>query len=288
MAETAGEYSIIRLVFQKLLSLKAVAFRFALEVVKNRYMLKCLVLRDLKSRYTGSFIGVFWAVIHPIVTVITYSYVFSFVMKIRLTPDAGTNNFLLWLLCGLAPWIYFSDTILRNVNVLIDNKMLITKSLFPSELLPLSIMLSNLLNHMIMFGIVGIVAIVIYKKLTILILYLPVYIFLLSLFSIGISWLVSSINIFFRDMGQILVVVINMWFFYTPIVYQSSMVPDNLRVLLRLNPMYYVVDGYRLSLLGIEHQHWKGMLLLFVLGIISSIAGGFVFKRLKPDFAEML
>ncbi len=274
--------------FHKLLSLKAVALRFAREVISNRYMLQCLVLRDLKSRYTGSFIGVFWAVIHPIVTVITYSYIFSFVMKVKLGPEAGTNNFLLWLLCGLAPWIYFSDTVQRNVQILVDNKMLITKSLFPSELLPLSILLSSLLNHAIMFGIVSIAAIIVYKKLTILILYLPVYIFLLSLFTIGVSWLVSSINVFFRDLSQILTVVISMWFFYTPIVYQSSMVPENLRFLLKLNPMYYVVEGYRLSLLGIEQRHWKGMLLLLILGIVSSVVGGFVFKRLKPDFAEML
>ncbi|MCG6552966.1 MAG: ABC transporter permease, partial [Candidatus Magnetominusculus sp. LBB02] len=183
---------------------------------------------------------------------------------------------------------YFADTMQRNVNVLIDNKTLITKSLFPSELLPLSIMLSNLLNHAIMFGIVGIVAMVVYKKLTILILYLPVYIFLLSLFVIGISWLIASINIFFRDLGQIIVVVIGMWFFYTPIVYQPSMVPVKLQFFLKLNPMYYVVEGYRLSLLGIEQQHYKGMLFLFILGIISAFTGGFIFKRLKPDFAEML
>ncbi|MEO5361274.1 MAG: ABC transporter permease [Nitrospirota bacterium] len=276
------------LFINKLISLKMVAIRFFREVINNRYMLKCLVIRDLKSRYTGSFLGIFWAVIHPIITVITYTFIFSFVLKARLGPEAGTSSFLLWLLCGLAPWLYFSETVQRNVQILIENKMLITKSLFPSELLPLSILLSNMLNHAIMFGIIGVAAVIITKKLTILILYLPVYIFLLSLFILGFSWMVSSMNVFLRDIGQVLNVLIGMWFFYTPIVYQPSAVPEGLRTLLKLNPMYYVVEGYRLSLLGIEQRHWKGLLVLFVLGVVSTIAGGFIFKRLKPDFAEML
>ncbi|MBF0568943.1 MAG: ABC transporter permease [Nitrospirae bacterium] len=268
--------------------MKMVAFRFIREVISNRYMLKCLVIRDLKSRYTGSFLGVFWAVIHPVITVITYTFIFSFVLKARLGPEAGTKSFLLWLLCGLAPWLYFAETVQRNVQILIENKTLITKSLFPSELLPLSILLSNMLNHAIMFGIIGVAAVIITKKLTILIFYLPVYIFLLSLLIMGISWMVSSMNIFLRDIGQVINVLIGMWFFYTPIVYQPAAVPESLRILLKLNPMYYVVEGYRLSLLGIEQSHWKGMLLLFILGVASTVAGGFIFKRLKPDFAEVL
>ncbi|MEO5356695.1 MAG: ABC transporter permease [Nitrospirae bacterium YQR-1] len=266
----------------------APAKRFIADVINNRYMLWCLVVRDIKSRYTGSFIGFFWAVIQPIVTVITYTFVFSFVMRVRLGAGAGSGSFVLWLLCGLSPWLFFSENLNRSIGILSENKNLITKSLFPSELLPLSVVLSNLVNHLIMGAIIIIAVLIFEKRLTLLILYLPVYLFFLSLASLGISWLISSINVYVRDIGQIITVFINLWFFYTPIVYESSMAPANLQFFLKLNPMYYVVDGYRLALLGIDHPHWKGFLIVGTTSFIVGIAGALVFKRLKLDFAELL
>ncbi|QWR78767.1 ABC transporter permease [Candidatus Magnetomonas plexicatena] len=264
------------------------AKRFVADVINNRYMLWCLVVRDIKSRYTGSFIGFFWAVIQPIVTVITYTFVFSYVMKVRLGPAAGSQNFVLWLLCGLSPWLFFSENLIRSIGVLNDNKNLITKSLFPSELLPFSILLSNLVNHLIM-GVIVIIAVLIYQKsITMLIFYFPVYLFFLSLASLGISWLISSINVYIRDIGQVITVLINLWFFYTPIVYEPSMAPAKLQFFFKLNPMYYVVDGYRLALLGLDHPQWKGLLVVAVTSVFVTILGALVFKRLKLDFAELL
>ncbi|MBF0519276.1 MAG: ABC transporter permease [Nitrospirae bacterium] len=245
-------------------------------------------MRDFKSRYTGSFIGFFWAVIQPIVTVVTYTFVFSFVLKVRLGPAAGSQNFVLWLLCGLSPWLFFSENLIRSVGILSENKNLITKSLFPSELLPFSILLSNLVNHLIM-GVIIVIAVLIYQKnITSLFFYFPVYLFFLSLASLGISWLISSINVYVKDIGQIIIVLINLWFFYTPIVYEPSMVPANMQFFLKLNPMYFVVDGYRLAFLGLEHPQWKGMLVVGVTSVFITILGALVFKRLKLDFAELL
>jgi ABC-type polysaccharide/polyol phosphate export permease len=265
-----------------------ITLRFFRGIVQRRYLLKHMVIRDLRNRYTGSLIGVFWSVIHPLIMVLTYTFVFSFVLKAKLGVEAGGINYTLWLLCGLMPWFLFSETLQRSSNILIENKMLITKSLFPSELLPVSVILSNMLNHVIVFTIIVAIVLASRGALHPAILLLPFYTFMLVIFSLGLSWLVSSVNIFFRDVGQIINVLIGFWFFYTPIFYDPHTLSPALRIALKLNPLYHMVEGYRLALLGIGEPSLGGAAYLCLASFGSFALGGMVFKRLKPEFAEIL
>ncbi len=192
--------------------------RFADKLVTNRHMIKCLVVRELKSRYADSLIGSSWAILHPVATVATYTFVFSYVLKAKLGQGAGTGNFLLWLLSGILPWFFFSETIQRSLHILIENKTLITKSVFPAELLLLSNLLANLVKHGIMFIVVMLLILVTDRRLPYMLWYLPVYVVLLSLFTVGLGWCLSAAYVYVRDVGQVLNVVIGLWFFYTPIV----------------------------------------------------------------------
>lgn len=264
------------------------AYEFFRKIAQNRYMLRCIVARDLSVRYTGSFLGFFWAILHPLAMVITYTFIFTYVFKAKLGPEAGTTNFVLWLLCGMLPWIFFSESVLNSSSILIANSSLITKTLFPSELLPLSVVLSNLVNQAIIFFIILVLIFLFIGKVTFFLLFLPLYLVLLSVFSLGLSWIVASLNLFVRDVGQIVTVIINFWFFYTPVIYQTSNLPEELRFLLKLNPMYYVVDGYRLSLLGTGYPSLSGLLYFACVSIAFFILGGLIFRRLKPGFAEVL
>ncbi|KJU83192.1 ABC-2 type transporter [Candidatus Magnetobacterium bavaricum] len=267
------------------------ARRFSDKLVTNRHMLKCLVMRDIKVRYADSLIGSSWALIHPLATVATYTFVFSYVLKSRLGQGAGTGNFLLWLLSGILPWFFFSETIQRSLHVLMENKTLITKSVFPAELLLLANLMANLVKHAIMFIIVMSLIVVIDKRPPHMLLYLPVYIVLLSLFTIGLGWCLSAVYVYVRDVGQVLNVVIGLWFFYTPIVYEPSSIPAGLQPLLRINPMYHVVEGYRVAMLGVQSPpegFYGGLLYLGALSVVVCLVGGIVFKYLKQDFAEML
>ncbi|MBF0336714.1 MAG: ABC transporter permease [Nitrospirae bacterium] len=265
--------------------------RFADKLVTNRHMIKCLVVRELKSRYADSLIGSSWAILHPVATVATYTFVFSYVLKAKLGQGAGTGNFLLWLLSGILPWFFFSETIQRSLHILIENKTLITKSVFPAELLLLSNLLANLVKHGIMFIVVMLLILVTDRRLPYMLWYLPVYVVLLSLFTVGLGWCLSAAYVYVRDVGQVLNVVIGLWFFYTPIVYEPSNIPVGLQPLLRINPLYHIAEGYRVSMLGVQippEGFYGGLLYLGVLSVVICIVGGIVFKYLKRDFAEML
>lgn len=276
------------MLIQKIRTRFLFAYEFFTRIVQNRYMLRCMVVRDLSSRYTGSFMGFFWAVIHPLAMVITYTFIFSYIFNARLGPEAGTTSFTLWLLCGMLPWIFFSESVQGANNVLIANTSLITKTVFPSELLPLSVILSNLVNQAIIFSIILALVFAFTGKVTFFILFLPLYVILLSLFSLGLGWMAASVNLFMRDAEQIITVIINFWFFYTPIIYEFSKVPPHLRAMIKLNPLCYAVEGYRLSLLGTGYPETWGLLYFGIASIFLFIAGGLVFRRLKPGFAEVL
>lgn len=264
------------------------AYEFFKKIVQNRYMLRCIIVRDLSSRYTGSFMGFFWAVLHPLTMVLTYSFIFSYIFKAKLGPEAGTTNFTLWLFCGMMPWLFFAESVQTSNNILLANSSLITKTIFPSELLPLSVILSNLVNQAIILSIILILIFVVVGNLTLFILFLPLYIVILSFFSLGLSWIAASLNLFVRDVGQIIVVIINFWFFYTPIIYELSKVPQELQFLIRLNPMSYVVEGYRISLLGTGYPSAGGLLYLVCVSLACFVLGGLIFRRLKPGFAEVM
>src|SRR5690349_20259593 len=102
----------------------------------NKNLLKNLVIRDLKHRYIGSMGGLVWSVVHPLVQLISYTFVFTVVLKQRLGPQYGTESFAIFLFCGLVPWILFSDTVMRSCNVIVENSALITKTVMPAEMLP--------------------------------------------------------------------------------------------------------------------------------------------------------
>lgn len=264
------------------------AYAFFKNILQNRYMLRCIVARDLSSRYTGSFMGFFWAVIHPLAMVLTYSFIFSYIFKARLGPEAGTDNFTLWLFCGMMPWLFFSESVQTSNNVLLANSSLITKTVFPSELLPLSVLLSNLVNQAIILLIVLVLVFIVVGKLTFFIVFLPLYIVLLFFFTLGLSWIAASLNLFVRDVGQIITVIISFWFFYTPIMYAFSSVPKELQFFIKLNPMYHAVEGYRLALLGTGYPSGGGLLYLVCVSFACFIIGGLIFRRLKPGFAEVM
>src|SRR5215472_11672436 len=123
------------------------------KLAANRNLLKNLILRDLKHRYVGSVGGFLWSVIHPIVLLVSYTFIYSVIFQFKLGLESGTTNFAIFVLCGLLPWTLFADTVVRNCSVISDNAPLITKTIIPAEILPISITISNLVHHIIALGI---------------------------------------------------------------------------------------------------------------------------------------
>jgi len=259
---------------------------FFKKLLLQRHLIWNFVLRDLKTRYVGSFMGIFWSVIHPIVLLVCYTFVFSVVFKIR-PYSSTTDNFAIFLFCGILPWLYFQDTVLRSCTSIVEHGHLIKKTLFPSEILPISYVISNLIMHLIGVAILVVVLIAL-GLFGWTIVFLPIYLALLMVMALGLGWLMACLQVFLRDTVQILTVVLVFWFWFTPIFYAVEKVPKVLQPLIRLNPLTSVVEGYRSVLLEHQMPSLSGLALLAVYAVILFVIGGSAFRRTKREFIDVL
>jgi ABC-type polysaccharide/polyol phosphate export permease len=251
-------------------------------------MIRAMVIRDMRARYMGSFLGFFWSVIHPLTQLLIYYFVFAVVLKMRLGPEYGGTNFAVWLIAGLLPWMLFAEAVTRAPNAVLDQSNLVKKMVFPSEIFPIVNLTAAIVNHLIGLVILLGFLVVSGNGLSFKIVLILPYLLLTGLLVLGISWLLSAVNVFLRDIGQIISVVVNIWFFLTPVIYPPNLIPESVRWLFGLNPMFYVVDGYRAALLGKTEINLPGMAYVLMIAFAIFALGGMTFKKLKPNFADVL
>ncbi len=259
---------------------------FVRKLVLQRNLIWNFVRRDLRARYVGSLMGFFWAVIHPLVLLASYSFVFSVVFQIRPYQSA-TENFALYLFCGILPWLYFQDTLSRSCTSVTDHAHLIRKTVFPSEILPVSLLLSNLVYHLIGLGVLCVVlAAAGLLRWTVVIL--PLYLGALMVLCLGLGWLSAAVQVFLRDAAQVLSVLLVFWFWLTPVFYSLEQVPEAYRPLLQANPLAMAVHGYRDCLLEGRVPAWEELALLWLMAAAAFAAGGLVFRTTKREFVDVL
>ena len=257
------------------------------KLAANRSLLKNLILRDLKHRYVGSLGGFLWSVIHPLVLLVSYTFIFGVVFRPEMGPEYGTNSFAIFVLCGLLPWILFSDTIVRNCSVISDNAPLITKTIIPAEILPISITISNLIHHLIGLAILlGVMAA--FYSVRFSVLWILLYMLMLLLLAQGLGWIVAGLHVFLRDTIQALQIVMLLWFYFTPILYTVERVPESFRFFERLNPMALIVTGYRSSLLHLAQPGAPQIAVVLAASIGVFSVGALFFRRAKPAFPDVL
>ncbi len=213
-------------------------------------MIKSMAIRDIRARYVGSFLGIFWSIIHPLTQLLIYYFVFSVILKIKLGPEYGGTNFAVWLVAGLLPWMFFADVLTRSPGAVLEQSSLVSKTVFPSEILPFTLLIAAIINHLI--GVVIFIGLLVFfgYSITLKILLIIPILLTTAIFALGLSWMLSALNVFLRDIGQVIGVLVNIWFFLTPIVYPRHGIPENLQLLFGLNPMLYSVEGYRAGFLG--------------------------------------
>ena len=229
---------------------------FLQNLVARRALLYQLVRRDFEQRYVGSAAGWLWGLIHPLVLLLSWTFVFQICMKVTLPRGEVTQNYTLYLLCGFLPWLLFQETIQRSAGAVIDQANLVKKTIFPAEIVPVTIFCSVLISHLMTLALVIIAVGLVLKHISIQLLLLPVYMVLLGLFAIGIGWFVASLNVYLRDTAQVVTVVLTFWFWLTPIFISEQQYPGPAKFLLACNPMRYLVQAYRDRLLS---SQWPTM-----------------------------
>jgi lipopolysaccharide transport system permease protein len=257
-------------------------------LLERRGLLMQMVRRDFERRFIGSAAGWLWGLFHPLATIACWTFVFNFSLGLRVPPRQGTEDFTLFLWCGYIPWMLFQETVQRSTTALVENGNLITKTVFPSELIPVSIFLSSLVNHFLTLVLAFAAIVWTGGTLSVWSLALVGYLVLLGLFSIGVSWFVSSLHVFLRDTAQVTLIVLTIWMWLTPIWMSADQIRGPLRGLLLKNPLSYVTNGYRDVLLRTVAPDATEMAWLAASALLVFILGGLVFRQLKPGFADVL
>jgi ABC-type polysaccharide/polyol phosphate export permease len=215
---------------------------------RYRLLISSLVGRELKARYRGSVLGFFWSFINPLLLLLTYGLVFTYMLKgVR---SAATEPYFLFLFCGILPWTWFSASLLESSGVLIAGGNLIKKVLFPAALL------------------------------------LPLPLLVQLLLTLGLALLVSALTVHFRDIQNILSHVLHLWFFATPVLYSYAEAGGALKTLLRFNPMTYVIVSYQQLLFEGVVRVSRGLMVSVLCGLLAYAAGAFVFERLRDTLPE--
>ena len=261
---------------------------FLRNLVERRTLLARLVRRDFQQRYVGSAAGWLWGVVHPLVLLASWIFVFQVCLKVALPDGAIVKNYPMFLFSGMLPWLLFQDTVLRSAGSLLEHSNLITKTVFPAEVVPVSIFLSSLIHHLIALAVALVWAAIVIKFVSPMILFLPIYMLFVGMLAVGIGWVVASLHVYLRDTAQILMVIMTLWFWVTPIMISEQQIPDRFRALVLWNPMSWVVRAYRERMFA---QSWPPIHELLTLALYSTavfVIGGLFFRYLKRGFADVL
>jgi len=205
----------------------------------QRQILKTLVVKELKAKYVGSALGVFWAIINPLLLMIVISFVFTKIMKIEI------ESFPLFVLCAILPWMFFSSALSESSVSLINNAQFLKQFTIPREFLPIGSVLANFLNFLFGLALMIPVFAIFRKEIIPFILALPIPLFSHLIFTLGIALILSFTNIYFRDVGQLLGIGLMFWFWITPIFYSFELIPLKYRWVCAFNPMTIYINMYR-------------------------------------------
>ena len=252
-----------------------------------RSMIIAMALREIKSRYAGTTFGLVWSLAQPLAMMVIYWFVFSVGLKIQ--TEAGMP-FVIVFLAALIPWTMFSEALTASTNAISGNPHLVKKTVFPTEILPMVNLVVGLVSHTIMLFILVVLLALYGIPFTAHFFQFLYYLAALCVLTLGLSWVCSALNVFFRDTGHILQVVLNMWFWLTPIVWSVQLIPPQYRIIVKLNPMFYIVEGYKASLVyhGPMWQDYGTGIYFWGVSLIVCLSAVSVFRRLKPEFAEVL
>lgn len=267
------------------------SLRLLREIVSERKLIWELARADFRKRFVGSYFGVVWMFIQPIATVLVYFFVFQLGMK--ATPPVPDQPYVIWLIPGIIPWFYFSDALSGMTGTMSEYSYLVKKMAFPIELLPAIKLLSCFFVHFCFLVIMTAVFLISGNMPRISWLQIFYYSFAESVLVLGLGYLTSAINVFFKDMSQIVSIALQFGMWLVPIMYWEGIFTTDhpwMEQLFKLNPFYYIVAGYRDSMLtgALFFERPLNTLYFWIVSFLMFYLGLRIFMRLRPHFSDVL
>lgn len=249
-----------------------------------RELLKSNVKKEIRGKYKGSFLGVLWSFVNPLLMTLVYAIIFPYLMR-----GAGYENYTTFIIIGILPWTWFTTSISQGTFTVLGNGSIIKKVYFPREILPISVVTSGLVNFLI--SCIVMVLFIIFSGIgfSINILYFPLIILCQYLLTLGIIFITSAVNVYVRDLEYIINFIIQMLFYGTPILYSLDMftsAPTIIKTLININPMSVIISSYRDIFYWGNMPHLKSLLIVFGASLLLCIVGLAIFRKLSKGFAE--
>ena len=252
------------------------------KIYNYRELLKTNVKKEIRGRYKNSILGIMWSFLNPLLQLAVYSIIFGALLA------GGDKTYHIYICVALIPWTYFTTAITQSAFTVIGNADIIKKVYFPREILPISVVTSGAVNFAI--STIIILAFVIFSGIGLswYLLFYPFILLIQFILLLGISFIVSSVTVYFRDLEHIIGVVLMAAFYATPIVYKLEQLPANLQIIMQLNPMTHLINAYRDIFYYHQMPNMQILCILLALSILLTVIGYFIFKKLQKGFAEEL
>jgi len=255
------------------------------ENFRSKGLIRSLARSDFRTRYVGSYYGLLWEILQPLSLIFLFWFVFEFALGIKTVEGVP---FALWFIIGLIPWFFFSDAWSNATNALTQYSFLVKKMVFKVEILPTVKVISSLLTSAIFHVILVFVLIIYDVGLQLSSLAILYYLFCTAVLVWGLGMMTSAIVVFFKDMRQLLAIILQFGIYLTPILWSQNAIPEGWHWFITLNPMAYVVNGYRSAILGELALDPLTTCIFWAMTIVIMIAGSIVFQKLRPHLADVL
>jgi lipopolysaccharide transport system permease protein len=259
-----------------------------LTIWRNRGLIRVMVRRDVLGRYRGSFGGSFWTVMNPLLLMLTYFFVFGFIMNSTFPGDPSRAGFALYYLAGMLPWLAFSEAVGRAPSVMLEHRNFVKKLVFAVETLPVNLVVAGLVSELFAIILYCVFLVIVRHAIPPAVFWLPFLIVPQLLFTAGMSWFLAALGVFVRDLGQILGYLLTIWFFATPICYPEDSLPKYLLPLAHKNPIYILVRGYRDIFLHNQAPYFDSLCKLYLLSAVVFVVGHAWFYKLRKSFADII
>ena len=263
-------------------------FAFFQHLFVNRHLIFTLVKDDFKKQYLGSYLGLVWAFVQPLTFILVIWFVFTY--GFRTAPVTGDTPYFLWLVTGMIPWFFIANSLLEGANAITNNSFLVKRVSFRVSILPLVPIGSALIIHVVLVLFLVSMFLLYGYTPSIYWIQLPYFLFCSIVLVLGISWITASVKVFVKDIGNILNVLIQVGFWATPILWSADMITPKYQWLLKLNPAFYIVEGFRDTFIYHRWFFESGGATFYFLSLAGFlfICGAFVFRRLRPHFGDVL